>query len=97
MNQRPVDGGIWLDGHSWAALIKYRRREPDEEECVVGQTKKRLASLLVILMVLFAGHTLAEGKSYIPCKCLFGKCTCFIQNGDEGGAVKRIVEILIEK
>ena len=63
----------------------------------MGQTKKRLASLLVILMVLFAGHTLAEGKSYTPCNCLFGKCTCFIQNGDEGGAVKRIVEILIEK
>ena len=59
--------------------------------------KKYLAMLLLFLIVSHTGNISAEGKSYIPCDCLAGKCTCFIQNGDEGGAVKKIVEILITK
>ena len=53
--------------------------------------------LLLISFIMPAQSAKAESKSYIHCDCLFGRCTCFIQQGDEGGAVKIIIQKLIEK
>ena len=59
----------------------------------------RLLSAMVILLafILSFGSSLSEGRSYIPCDCGSDPCECFIQLGDEGGAVKKIITILIEK
>jgi len=59
---------------------------------------KRWIALLFLLVTFFhIGSSLASGNSYIQCNCFFGNCTCFIQLGDEGGAVKKIIEILIDE
>ncbi|MCQ2458474.1 MAG: hypothetical protein MJ142_07065, partial [Clostridia bacterium] len=50
---------------------------------------------MVVSVALVSAY--AESLSYIRCDCLIGKCQCFIQLGDEGGAVKKIITILIEK
>ena len=62
------------------------------------QRFQRLAALFLLAsMMISASPARAEGKSFIPCDCLSSVCSCFIQTGDEGGAVVRIVELLIEK
>ena len=68
-----------------------------KEDYVVGTVKRYLAAVLLAITLFFVVPSLGEGKSYIPCDCLFGRCSCFIQLGDEGGAVKKIIEMLIEK
>lgn len=56
-----------------------------------------LTVLLLLSMVLCTTIVLAKGNSYIQCDCFFGDCDCFIQLGDEGGAVNRIIRLLIRK
>lgn len=63
----------------------------------MGKMKRWLAALLMLAIIPAAGRSFASGNSYIQCDCFFGRCTCFIQLGDEGGAVKGIFEALIEK
>ena len=55
------------------------------------------AILILLVFILSFGSSLAEGKSFIPCDCHSDPCECFIQLGDEGGAVKKIITKLIEK
>ncbi len=58
---------------------------------------KLIVIVLLIIVAIISSHASAEGNSYIQCDCFPGRCECFIQLGDEGGAVKRIVEVLIDK
>ena len=55
--------------------------------------------MLLIMSILFSVCvSFSEGQSYILCDCLIkSACQCFIQRGDEGGAVKKIIRILIDK
>lgn len=53
-------------------------------------THKRILTELLLILTLFSpDFSIAQGKSYIPCDCSSRECTCFIQLGDEGGAVKK--------
>lgn len=58
---------------------------------------KQILSFVCILIVLFL--TVDSAYAHIPCLCNNpqDQCTCFIQLGDKGPAVKEIVKILIEK
>lgn len=57
----------------------------------------RIAILLMVAIILSASNSLAIGNSYIECDCPSDYCECFIQLGDEGGAVAVIIENLIER
>ncbi len=57
---------------------------------------KRFFIILILTSVLFFQSAEAISKSYIQCDCLSDNCSCFIQKGDEGGAVERIIDKLIE-
>ena len=51
--------------------------------------------VIILITVIGTQGAYASGRSYIACDCIFGDCECFIQLGDEGGAVKEIVKKLI--
>lgn len=53
--------------------------------------------LAAVMMFAVAASALAESQSHIRCDCMTDQCQCFIQYGDEGKAVQKIVDILIEK
>ena len=56
-----------------------------------------LAMMLLVGMAFCAvSVSLASGSSYIRCTCI-GHCECFIQEGDEGNAVKEIIKLLIKE
>ena len=61
--------------------------------------KTLLATAIVLTMTLFVSVplALASGTSYIPCECSREPCICFIREGDEGRAVKVVIELLIGK
>jgi len=55
------------------------------------ELRKRFLAFLVVLVSLFS--TIIPAYAHIPCVCdnLPDQCTCFIQLGDKGYAVERIV------
>ena len=57
----------------------------------------RSTILSLILIQILAVSAVAASRSFIPCDCNQQPCTCFVQLGDEGGFVKRIVELLIDQ
>ena len=68
----------------------------------VGQSLRRTGirknlTLLVLLIALFS--TTGHAYAHIPCMCNnpSDQCTCFIQLGDKGLAVERIIECLKNK
>ena len=56
-----------------------------------------LAVVLLVLLVLLS--CTERASAYIPCFCNNPpeQCTCFIQLGDKGYAVERIIDVLCEK
>lgn len=54
---------------------------------------KKAVTALGIILFLASATALAE----VSCICPSERCTCFIQFGDEGMAVQRIEELLIEQ
>ena len=61
------------------------------------RTGRRFMALVLLLTLLSAQAVLAAGKSHIECNCVTRRCECFIQYGDEGGAVKKIIRLLKDK
>ena len=59
--------------------------------------KRLLTWTVLLVMLLPAGVSLAEGKSFIECTCIGDDCVCFIHSGDEGGAVSQIIQRLIDE
>ena len=59
--------------------------------------RKRFCIFLVVLLLISSAYV--HAFAHIPCQCNNppDQCTCFIQLGDKGFAVKRIIEILNEK
>lgn len=61
----------------------------------VRRVAERCLLLLVVqALLLFSARAGAAGSSFIAHDCGADHCTCFIQLGDEGQAVARIVEAL---
>lgn len=56
----------------------------------------RCLTMLLLAEMALCSVSLASGSSYIQCTCI-GHCECFIQEGDEGNAVKEIIKLLIKK
>lgn len=57
---------------------------------------RKCAALLIILLIFAQAPALAE-QGYIYCLCELDECVCFIQLGDEGMAIKRIITELIDQ
>ena len=59
--------------------------------------RNRLIAFCIVLITLFSISI--HAYAYIPCKCNNppDKCTCFIQLGDKGLAVERIIQRLKDK
>ena len=63
----------------------------------MAKTKIRLLIFLIVLTAL--SSAIEWAFAHIPCMCDNppDQCTCFIQLGDKGFAVKKIIEVLKEK
>ena len=61
--------------------------------------RKNQLALLIILIILTSlpAYAITRSQSYIPDDCGNTKCTCFVQLGDTGGFVKRIIALLKEQ
>lgn len=61
--------------------------------------KKKKGILMFLVVALFISFCRENAFAYIPCMCNnpSDQCTCFIQLGDKGLAVKKIVELLYTK
>ena len=63
------------------------------------KVQKTIRHLLFLLSIMGVWATYSKGFATIPCMCSNppDHCTCFIQLGDIGFPVKRIIEVLQEK
>ena len=74
-----------MNRSSDTALAAHRRR-----------MKRRIRAALAAILMMLAAEALAadSGLSHIPDDCGQTPCVCFIQRGDEGGAVREIALLL---
>lgn len=56
---------------------------------------KRILSILLLLVLL--APVGADAAEYPACDCSYFQCDCFIQLGDEGPVVHKIIMLMIEK